>query len=282
MFAKLRHHKIALWLFALLAACGVAIAVSDLAGQANKTCADAGINGADMEIASLDTIKQSESNPVDWTQERNLRKKIDAVNSKYMTLANKARSELDATGEVTAPTRDAGLACAQDYKAASENYAQFWDNNNGPTRARLAREAGEARVKNADMTFNKIDSDKINAYNDQMDKLTEARQAYIAEAKNDVSEEDKAAMKADLTPRLNSLYSNFMTIINTITSLLDQVKAQLGGGDIGGLVSCSRAALDSGNPVTSLMSPLTNLMSLVKSLAGDVQSLSSDLAALEE
>ncbi len=195
MLAKLKQHKIVIWLLALIGACGVAIAVSELAGQANKTTANAGLAGVDAEIASLDTIKPSESNPIDWTKERNLRKNIDAINENYMSLASKASAEIETSGQVSVSTRDAGLACAQDFKAANETYAQFWESNNGPTRARLAREAGEARVKNADMTFNEIDSDKISAYNDQMNKLAEARSAYLEEAKTDVSAKDRADIR---------------------------------------------------------------------------------------
>ncbi len=278
MLAIIKKHKLMLWMAALLAACGIVVAAVELAGQANKTCGDAGINGADMEIASLDTIKQSETNPVDWMKERELRHKIDAVDKQYKDLAVKAQAERDASGEVTAATHDAGIACAQDFKAANEVYAQFWEQNNGITRARLAREAGEARVKNADMTFNAIDSDKISAYNDQMDKLAEARSAYLEEAKTDVSAEDRADIKSSLTPRLEKLGSNLMDLVGQINGLISQVKDQLGGGDIGGLVSCSRQALTSDNPVASLLSPLTSLLSLVQSLASDAQSLASDLS----
>ncbi len=281
MLAKVKEHKIIMWLIALLALCGIAIAASDLMGQSNKTCADAGINGAKMELASLDTIKQSESNPVNWQQERKLRKAIDAADKKYSTLAQKASAEVSSSGEVTASTRKAGLDCAQQYKAASETYAKFWDDNNGKTRARLAREAGEARVKNADMLFNKIDADKIEAYNDQMESLADARKAYLEEAKTDVSAKDRAAIKADLTPRLQALTSDFVNLANMVTNLISQVKDQVGSGDIGGLVSCTRQAIlesDSDNPVMALLSPLTELLSLTQSLVSDAKTLASDIA----
>lgn len=280
MLAKLKQHKMAFWLMALLAACGIAIAASELAGQSNKTCADAGISGADMELASLDTIKQSESNPVDWMKERDLRKKIDVINDKYMALAKKAAAEAEAAGKVTDNTRSAGLACAQDYKAANETYAQFWEQNNGKTRARLAREAGEARIKNADMTFNEIDSDKVDAYNDQMKVLAEARQDYLEEAKTDVSAEDRAAIKSDLMPRVQGLATNFMTLLDRIKNLLSEVKTQFTSGGLGGLASCSSNALQSDNPAAQLLSPLTSLMSLVQSMASDAKSLSDDLSSL--
>ena len=79
MMTFIKQHKTTAWLLALLAACGIAIAAADLAGNANKTCADAGLQGANTEMMTLDLVKQSESNPIDWQQERKLRKAIDEL-----------------------------------------------------------------------------------------------------------------------------------------------------------------------------------------------------------
>ena len=40
MMTFIKQHKTTAWLLALLAACGIAIAAADLAGNANKTCAE--------------------------------------------------------------------------------------------------------------------------------------------------------------------------------------------------------------------------------------------------
>ena len=50
MMTFIKQHKTTAWLLALLAACGIAIAAADLAGNANKTCADAGLQGANTEM----------------------------------------------------------------------------------------------------------------------------------------------------------------------------------------------------------------------------------------
>ncbi len=282
MMTFIKQHKTTAWLLALLAACGIAIAAADLAGNANKTCADAGLQGANTEMMTLDLVKQSESNPIDWQQERKLRKAIDAQDAKYQKLVAQAQNEIQGKGSVEAATREAGLACASDFKAASETYAAFWDQNNGITRAKLARQAGEARMKNAEMTFNELDSDRVAAYNEEMDKLAQARSEYMEEAKTDVSEQDRAAMKADLTPRINTLMTQGNTLVQNILSLIDQVKAStdsLASGDIGAITSCASTAVSGDGPM-ALLSPLTSLLDLVKSFISNLQSFSSDLESL--
>lgn len=282
MLTFIKQHKTTAWLLALLAACGIAIAAADLAGNANKTCADAGLQGANTEMMTLDLVKQSESNPIDWQQERKLRKAIDAQDAKYQKLVAQAQNEIQGKGSVEAATREAGLACASDFKAASETYAAFWDQNNGITRAKLARQAGEARMKNAEMTFNELDSDRVAAYNEEMDKLAQARSEYMEEAKTDVSEQDRAAMKADLTPRINTLMAQGNTLVQNILSLIDQVKAStdsLASGDIGAITSCASTAVSGDGPM-ALLSPLTSLLDLVKSFISNLQSFSSDLESL--
>lgn len=282
MLTFIKQHKTTAWLLALLAACGIAIAAADLAGNANKTCADAGLQGANTEMMTLDLVKQSESNPIDWQQERKLRKAIDAQDAKYQKLVAQAQNEIQGKGSVEAATREAGLACASDFKAASETYAAFWDQNNGITRAKLARQAGEARMKNAEMTFNEIDSDRVAAYNEEMDKLAQARSEYMEEAKTDVSEQDRAAMKADLTPRINTLMTQGNTLVQNILGLIDQVKAStdsLASGDIGAITSCASTAVSGDGPM-ALLSPLTSLLDLVKSFISNLQSFSSDLESL--
>lgn len=279
MFGMLKSKKLLVIMLCLLAACGITIAVDNLMGQSNKVCADAGVQGADLEISSLDVIKQSESNPVDWLKERDLRKAIDKEDAAYKQLAAQAQDQIQATGKVEATLRDKGLASAKAYNKASETYAQFWDDNNGKTRAKLAREAGKARLANAQMTFNEINSDNISAYNDQMEVLASARSEYMEEAKTDVSASDRADIKSSLTPRLQNLASNLMSLVEQITGLLTQVQSQVGSlNSVGGLTSCA-SSIASGDGPTNLISPLTSLMNMVKSLASDAQSLISDLTS---
>lgn len=271
-------------MWALLATlmAGLVYAGVALMGKSGKLASDAGSSGADMEMASLDTIKQSTSNPVDWKKERSLHKKIQSIDAEYKKLVKKSEAEKMANeGKVSDATQKAGLACAKRFQEANENYAAFWEKNNGKTRARLAREAGLSRIKNAEMVFFELDADRVSAYNDQQDALAKARAAYLEEAKTDVSDADRAALKDNLTPRLNKLSSDVTSLVGEITSLLDQVRSAA-GGDIVALGGCAKQAVSagaSGGP-GALLSPLMSLLNMTKSLGGNVTGLLSDISSL--
>lgn len=282
MLAKLKGRKYLLWALALLTACGIAIAVSDLSGQANKSCADAGLSGADMEMATLDAIKKpaKPKSTINWSKWNSLEKKVNAADAQYTKIVAKAQSEISANGKVSDATKNAGFAAAKKFQNASENFAKFLTANNCITRAKVARETGNARIKNADMTFNEIDSDKISAYNDQMEVLADARKAYLEEAKTDVSAEDRASIKDTLLPRLNNMTSQVSTLATNVSSLLSQVKDQVLGGGVGGLVSCTRDVAASDNPAAKLLSPITSLLDLIKSLGSNISGMIDDISSL--
>ena len=266
MIVNRKLRKSLVWAFLALLIAGLVYAGVELMGQANKNAADAGSTGADMEMASLDTIKQSQTSKVNWNEERSLRKKIDQADSSYRAQVEKARSDIASTGKVSDGTRAAGPASAEKFAQTNDTYASFWDKNNGKSRAKLAREAGLARVKNADMTFNDVNSDKIKAYNEQQDALTKARKDYLAEAKSDVSASDRADIKRTLTPRLNKMTGDVNNLVSSITSLLDQVKSQAGGMGVGAIDGCAKQAATSGpsNGASALLSPLMGLLNRVK------------------
>ena len=274
-----KMRKIALWTLLVVMLAGLVWAGLDLLGQSNKSAADAGSSAADMEMASLDSIKQSTKSACDWNQERALRKKIDAADASYRTKLASAKSEIERTGKVSESTRSAGIALAKQFQNASENYAAFWDKNNGKTRAKLAREAGASRVKSAEMAFNNVDASKIDAYNDQQASLRKAQKAYFSEAKEDVSPQDLASLKSSLTPKLEKMGSDLMALVQSVTK--DQVGSTLSVGGIGG---CAKQVATGGgtaavnNGVASLLSPLQSLLSLVQSMGSNVQGMLSDIA----
>ncbi len=280
-----KMRKIALWTLLVVMLAGLVWAGLDLLGQSNKSAADAGSSAADMEMASLDSIKQSTKSACDWNQERALRKKIDAADASYRTKLASAKSEIERTGKVSESTRSAGIALAKQFQNASENYAAFWDKNNGKTRARLAREAGASRVKSAEMAFNNVDASKIDAYNDQQASLRKAQKAYFSEAKEDVSPQDLASLKSSLTPKLEKMGSDLMALVQSVTNILSQVKDQVGSTlSVGGIGGCAKQVATGGGTaavndgVASLLSPLQSLLSLVQSMGNNVQGMLSDIA----
>ena len=89
MVVNRKIRKSLVWAFLALLMAGLVYAGVELMGQANKNAADAGSTGADMEMASLDTIKQSQTSKVNWNEERSLRKKIDQADSAYRAQVEK-------------------------------------------------------------------------------------------------------------------------------------------------------------------------------------------------
>lgn len=282
MEKRRKIRKILMWALISTLIAGLVYAGANLLLQSDKAVSDAGSSGADMEMASLDTIKQSKSNPVNWKQERSLYKKIQRIDAEYSKLAKKAQSEKAANGgKVSSATQKAGLACAKRFQDANENYAVFWEKNNGKTRARLAREAGLTRVKNAEMVFFELDSERISAYNDQQDALAEARSEYLEEAKTDVSDADREALKGKLTPRLVKLSGEVTSLIGQITSLLNQVRSAA-GGDVVAIAGCAKQVVSTGSSggPGALLSPLMSLLNMTKSLGSNVTGLMDDISSL--
>lgn len=281
-----KPRKVLRWVLALTLLAGLVYAGLELAGQSNKAAVDAGSSAADMEMASLDTIKKPAKAPSDlnWTEEGKLRKKIDVIELEYRELLKNAQNDIAIKGEVAVSTRDSGLASAQKFQSANEKYAEFWDKGKHyQSRAKLARETGDSRLKSAAMAFNKVDSEKIDAYSKQQESLQAAQKGYFVDAKTDLSTADRESIKAGMTPRLNKMTTEIATLTQQVAGLLGQVKDQLGSGmsinSIGG--GCAKsAARGPSDSVSSLLSPLTSLLSLVKGMGSNIQNMLSDISTL--
>lgn len=282
MSPKLR--RILLWVFLATLMSGLVWAALDPYGTANKIAAEAGDNAADTHMASINSIKSKEQATIDWKQEQALKKRINQADADYKTRLQKAQSDIASTGKVADATRNAGMASAGRFQTACEAYAAFWDKNNGPTRAKLSRDVGASRIKSADMAFNDISSEKVDAYNAQQEALRKSQKEYLADAKGDLSPQDRAAIKADLTPKLQALGSNVATLVQQIISLISQVQSQAGGGlSVGAVAGCAAKIATSDKPadgIGALFAPLQALLSLVKSMGTNIQGMASDISAL--
>lgn len=277
-------------MFILFLLCAVAWAVAELSGQANKSAADAGMASADMEMASLDTITKPAKNPpdVNWNEERRLKRELEKQDKAYKAVAAQAQQQAAVSG-VDNATAESLRAAAGTFKDTSEQYALVWEKGNCITRARLAREAGASRAASAEVIIAGANSEKIDALNAQQDKLNEARRAYITEAKanNEISARDKAAIKADLTPRAQKLVADTGSLVTRVTSLLNQIRSQASpAGLVGGVSGCAAktatGAADPANSATGLLSPVTSLLSLARGLASNASNLMSDVNMLSE
>ncbi len=281
MHQKVR--KIIMWILALTLTAGLVYATADLLGQTNKKAADAGSNATDMEMATLDTIKKpAKSDNINWAEITPVDRKLKSIDAQYKAAVDKAGAE-KAQGAVSEATRSEGMSLAQQYHDTAMQLATVYEKNNMITRAKTVRQLAKTRLANAEMSFNEVTSARIDAYKAEQAKLGEARKAYFAE--NDLSAADKAALKRDLLPRVQQTSTNLLDLVDTVASLVLQVKNQVGGGgvsaaSIGGCAKSAVSGAASGGGVASLLGPLQALLSLAQGMSGDAQSLASDLSAL--
>ncbi len=274
--------RIILWVLALTLMAGLVYATADLLGQTNKKAADAGSNATDMEMATLDTIKKpAKSDNINWAEITPVDRKLKSIDAKYKVAVDKAGAE-KAAGTVSEATRSEGMSLAQQYHDTALQLAAVYEKNNMITRAKTVRQLAKTRLANADMSFNEVDSARIDAYKAEQAKLGEARKAYFAE--NDLSAADKAELKRNVLPRVQQTSTNLLELVDTVASLVLQVKNQVGGGvsaaSIGGCAKSAVSSAASGGGVTSLLGPLQALLSLAQGMSGDAQSLASDLSSL--
>lgn len=282
IYEKNKKFWISIGLILLVAA--IAWAAAELSGQANAAAADAGDQSFELETISMDMIKEpkpkNEPPPCDWQLEKDLRKKIEVNNDLYKKLLEKAKSEAKSAGKVSGETGEALLNSATEYKGLQEEYASMWDSCTCKTRAKLARELAETRLKGAEVVASEIDKEKLEALEKQQEQMKKARREYVENAtKNEeISAEDKKDIQANLVPRSNMLVSNIGESVQKVMGLLQQVQETATKVKSGGLMSGLKAmkGLSEGN----LLQPVQGLLSLVKNMLTNAQDLSSDVQLL--
>ncbi|WP_202108425.1 hypothetical protein [Succinivibrio dextrinosolvens] len=292
MLSILRNKTYLKWILALLVIAGFAVAqFAALKGQANEQSTSAGVAQAAKDMnyrkvlsesneAQAKTIKAADpSSNIDWKKDASLSKKLDSIENAYNDALAKAKAEVKANGTVSDATRSKGLKLASDYQAAAEDYAKFWEANNGPTRAKTTRALAKSIAANADMAFNDIDSDKIDAAKAASAEAKAAADEYLASVKGNLSDKEKGAIKSNIVPKLQTLSSDVTGLVSGITNLLDQVKSEAQSSmSVGGLTSCAQSAAQDGP--AALLSPLSSLLSMVQGIGSDITGMISDLTSL--
>jgi hypothetical protein len=277
-----KTRKFAFWLLIFTLMAGLLWAGAELLGESNKATADAGSNSADMEMAAGDLVKpDAKVKAKGVSKEVTLKKKIAQIDNAYRVKLDAAKSEIASGGEVKEGTRSAGLKLARDYKDANDQLASWYDGHGNASRAEVCRAIGESRVASAEMAFNKIDSDRIDASNSKQDALNKAVKAYLADAKNDLSDAERAQVKSSVAPRLQQLSGNLDQLVSTVMNLLRQVQSSSGPMAAAGCAAKTVAtSSDPSDVAGSLLMPLKSLLSLVKGMAGNISALISDVNAL--
>jgi hypothetical protein len=279
-----RRKKLLIIFGIVLLVAAIAWAAAELSGQANAAAADAGDQSHETEAITLNMIKKQkpEKQPpsCDWQLEKNLRKKIEINDEEYKKVVANAKNEAKSAGKVSLETGDILLYWATSYKDLQKDYASMWGDCKCTTRANLARELAETRLRNAEVTMSEIDKEKLDALKAQQEKLKQARSEYVAEAKrnDEISANDKMEMQAKLIPRTQSLVSNLGELVQKVTGLLQQVQESAtkakSGGFMGGLKTMT--SLSSGG----LLQQVQALLSLVQNMLTNAQDLSSDVQTL--
>ena len=295
MKAWIKEHRKLVLVFLVLVAATLVWAGAELSGQANKSSADAGSNSMDMEMATMDTVqppkdekkaKKAEAPNCDWQAERDIRKQIDANNEEYKGYADKAQSERNSAGVVSAPTKEKVLGLAQEYKGLNDDYAAMWDACNCKTRAGVARDAGNTRVSSADvLVADQIDDTKTDKLEADQQKLRTSRRAYVEEAsKNDeLSKQDKQNIRTNTLPKAQAVVQNATAYLSQIQSLVNQIQSaasMVSSGNVAGMASCAARSAASGD--IELLTSVKTLLALATSLLGNAEDLQADVEMISQ
>lgn len=286
-----KFRKLLLVLLLAALAVGLVWAGAELFGQSNQSAADAGSNGAKLEIITINMIKPPKKKKanvvnIDERKEASLKKQMEANTVKYNQVVAKFKAEIASSAESkgSAATASEGMQLAKAFNDLSEQYAKVWDAaGNCKTRARLARESGKARVANAEMVFSNMDSDKIDAYNKQSEERQKACSEYVADAKEDLDPADRQSLQDNLLPKAKGLLSNVSDLSSQVSNLLQQVTSQVGdvtSNPMGAIGGCARGGGSSDNPAMALLSPLKALSGMVMNMLSNVKALISDIMSL--
>ena len=282
----IRRNRVVLTILAVLMAAALVWAAAELSGQADSMAQDAGDDSADMEMATLDSIKPPAKTkdspkppPCDWKLERKIKKEIDAEDQHYAKLRADARKQRQSGAELSDSTRTAILESGKKFNKLCEDYATMWNSCNCKTRAKTASDTGQSRIKSSEvLAGDKIDDQKLEEMQTAQTQMKDSRREYVQKATEDdeISAEDKQSVKADLVPRVAKMQGKAQTLVNRSVKLLNDVQSEIGGTTSGG----TSGLIGGITKMASGDSVLTTLLGSVKSLVSAAQSMLSNILAL--
>lgn len=264
-------------------------AAVELSGQVNAAAADAGKSSLEMEDITLSMVSNPKSQggnspACDWQKEKELRNGIDKNNAEYKQLAEKAKSEAEAEGQTSSATASAIRKSAETYKKLQTDYATMWEACKCKTRAKVAKELAETRIKNAEVVAGGAKEESIKALEEQQTKLNDARHAYVEQAKRDgeFAPEDKKQMQAQLIPRTKTLLTDITGLAAKVQNLMTQVQETATEATSGGVFGAMSAASKLAQGGGGLLSPVKALFSMVQTMMSNAQSLQADLQLISQ
>ena len=237
-----RKRLIILGLLALGAA--LAWAAAELLGTASSLAQDAGSNNSTLEMISVESIKRPVKTkeypagpPCDWGLEKNLRRALQSNDLGFNQASAQAKREMSSSGQVSAGTKRQVMDLAREFQNLSNQYAVMWDSCKCYTRAKLAREAGTARMKSAAVIAGGFEKSDLKAMTDAQDQVRLARREYAVKAVQgeEIGSEDKADLRDRLLPMAKQLLATVEAGEQKATEFRwDAKRAISGGGHSGG------------------------------------------------
>lgn len=277
-----KTRKIVLWLILGLLFSGLVWAAGEgLLSMAETNTTEAASIGAKDELSVVQTaaVPTKTKNNINWTEINRLTKQLGQNTNQYEKLVAQAGAEKKG-GQVNAATRSAGMNSAQEFNRISQQLAATYEKGNCITRAKSVRAAAKSRLANAEMAFNNLDADKINAYSEDRSAMYAASDENLAEIKTDASPQDLAGLKAYMLPRLERLSSDTGKLLGQITKLLDEIR-KVGGGDINAIAGCAKSVISgSAEGPGGLLKPVMALLNMVKDMGGNIISTMQAIATL--
>lgn len=276
------HRKIYLIVGWLILAAAVVWAGSELSGQANAKATEAAESSAEIESVSLDTLKppKKEKAPnCDWQLEKKLRKEIKANDEGYQKLVGKAKGQVQSSGQVSEETKAEVLESAQAYNQLQTDYSEMWKSCNCKTRSKLAAKLAASRLKNAEVVVSEIDEAKLEEMEKAQAEVKAARREYAeqAQADDELSQEDKRDIQANVVPQTDKMLVKAQTLASSVTSLLKEVQgtaSSASSGGLGGMLSAAKKLVGGGGP--TLLTKVKMLVQVTKNLVSGVQDLQTD------
>jgi hypothetical protein len=278
-----KSRKILFWILLIVMMAGLLWAGRDILGEADGAATAASDSQFQFEESAGQAVLDTKAvKPKAKTSKvASLKKKIAQLDNAYRAKLSAAKSEIASSGVVSEGTRSAGLKLAQDYKITNDGLAAWYEEQGLRSRADVYRATGESRIASAEMAFNKIDGGKVDAANAKQDALRKAMSTYFADAKNDLTDAERAQIKTSLVPRLQQISGNLTQLVQTVISLLSQVQSSASPAAMAGCAAKQLASSSDPSDIAgSLLMPLKSLLSLVKGMASNVQGMMTDVNAL--
>lgn len=274
--------RILIWLSLLTLLAGLVWAAAEgLASMADSNSMQAASIGAKDELSVVQTaaVPPKNKNNINWTQINAYTKQLMQNTDQYEKLVAQAAAEKKG-GQISAATRSSGLDSAQQFNKISQQLAATYEKGNCITRAKSVRAAAKSRLANAEMAFNALDSDNINAYNSSSEEMAAASRESLADIKTDADAKDLAGLKTYMLPRLQQLSSDTTKLIGQITSLVDEIR-KAGGGDVGAMAGCAKSFVTgAADGPGGLLRPVMALLNMTKNMGSNIVSTMQAIASL--